>query len=102
VVAARYERGSSRRTANPGFGEWGAVLGDAVRATAIRDRLLHHRHVLNLRGESDRLRETNRAGLLGVATVRPLPDGVAPATTLGTQELGQSQSGAGGSLLHRR
>ncbi len=40
------------------------VLGDVVVATAILDRLLHHSHVINIRGESYRLREKKRAGLM--------------------------------------
>jgi DNA replication protein DnaC len=63
LVAARYERGSIVLTSNKGFAEWGEVLGDHVVATAILDRLLHHSHVLNIRGESYRLREKKRAGL---------------------------------------
>jgi DNA replication protein DnaC len=50
-------------TSNKGFAEWGEVLGDTVVATAILDRLLHHSHVINIRGESYRLREKKRAGL---------------------------------------
>jgi len=38
--------------------------GDAVVATAILDRLLHHSHVLTIRGDSYRLREKRRTGLL--------------------------------------
>jgi len=63
LVSARYERGSLILTSNKGFAEWGDVLGDTVIATAILDRLLHHSHVLNIRGESYRLREKKRAGL---------------------------------------
>jgi DNA replication protein DnaC len=63
LVSARYERGSILLTSNKGFAEWGEVLGDAVIATAILDRLLHHSHILNIRGESYRLREKKRAGL---------------------------------------
>lgn len=62
LVSARYERGSIILTSNKGFSEWGEVLGDAVIATAILDRLLHHSHVINIRGESYRLREKKRAG----------------------------------------
>ena len=51
-------------TSNKAFADWSEVLGDAVIATAILDRLLHH-HVLNIRGESYRLRDKKRAGLLG-------------------------------------
>ena len=38
-------------------------MGDAVIASAVLDRLLHHSHVLNIRGESCRLREKRQAGL---------------------------------------
>lgn len=65
LISARYERGSVILTSNKGFAEWGDVLGDTVIATAILDRLLHHSHVINIRGESYRLREKKRAGLLG-------------------------------------
>jgi DNA replication protein DnaC len=41
-----------------------AVFGDAVVATAILDRLLHHSHVITIRGDSYRLREKRRTGLL--------------------------------------
>jgi len=51
-------------TSNRSVGEWGEVFGDAVVATAILDRLLHHSHVITIRGESYRLREKRRAGLL--------------------------------------
>ena len=63
LVSARYERGSIILTSNKGFGEWGELLGDSVIAAAILDRLLHHSHVLNIRGESYRLREKRQAGL---------------------------------------
>ena len=45
--------------------EWGTVFGDPVVATAILDRLLHHSHVVTIRGDSYRLREKRRAGLIG-------------------------------------
>ena len=63
LVSARYERGSIILTSNKGFGEWGELLGDTVIASAVLDRLLHHSHVLNIRGESYRLREKRQAGL---------------------------------------
>jgi DNA replication protein DnaC len=65
LVSARYERGSIVLTSNKGFAEWGEVLGDSVVAAAILDRLLHHSHVLNIRGDSYRLREKRQAGLFG-------------------------------------
>ena len=64
LVSARYERGSIILTSNKGFSEWGELLGDTVIATAILDRLLHHSHVLNIRGESYRLKDKRQAGLL--------------------------------------
>ena len=63
LVSARYEKGSIILTTNKGFGEWGELLGDTVIASAVLDRLLHHSHVLNIRGESYRLREKRQAGL---------------------------------------
>ena len=63
LVSARYERGSIILTSNKGFAEWGEILGDTVIASATLDRLLHHSHVLNIRGESYRLREKRQAGL---------------------------------------
>src|SRR5918912_1809341 len=75
LVSRRYERGSLLVTSNRSVGEWGAVLGDPVVATAILDQLLHHSHVLTIRGDSYRLREKRRAGLLKAPA---LPQG-APA-----------------------
>jgi len=63
LVSARYERGSIVLTSNKSYGEWGAVFGDPVLATAILDRLLHHSTTLNIRGKSYRLKEREKAGL---------------------------------------
>jgi len=63
-VARRYERASRIITANKSFSDWGEVFGDQVLATAILDRLLHHSSTLNIKGESFRLKEKRRAGLL--------------------------------------
>ena len=72
LISARYERGSVIITSNKGFAEWGEVLGDTVVATAILDRLLHHSYILNIRGESYRLREKKRAGLFSsTSALRP-------------------------------
>jgi DNA replication protein DnaC len=69
LVSRRYERGAMLVTSNRAVGEWGSVFGDAVVATAILDRLLHHSHVLTIRGDSYRLREKRRSGLLKAAVV---------------------------------
>ena len=63
LVSARYERGSIILTSNKGFGEWGELLGDTVIASATLDRLLHHCHVLNIRGDSYRLKDKTQAGI---------------------------------------
>ncbi|MBR8661832.1 DNA replication protein DnaC [Brevibacillus aydinogluensis] len=65
VVSARYERGSILLTSNKSFGEWGELMGDPILATAILDRLLHHSHIVNIRGNSYRLREKMRTGAYG-------------------------------------
>jgi DNA replication protein DnaC len=58
VVASRYEKGSVILTSNKSFSDWGQVMGDGAVASAILDRLLHHTAaVLNIRGDSYRLRE---------------------------------------------
>ena len=64
LVSRRYERGAILLTSNRSVGEWGTVFGDPVVATAILDRLLHHSHVITIRGDSYRLREKRRSGLL--------------------------------------
>jgi DNA replication protein DnaC len=57
LVNARYERGSMILTSNKSFKEWGEIFGDSVAASAMLDRLLHHCHIVNIRGNSYRLRE---------------------------------------------
>jgi DNA replication protein DnaC len=64
LIVRRYERGSVLLTSNRSVGEWGEVFDDAVVATAILDRLLHHSHILTIRGDSYRLRAKRKAGLL--------------------------------------
>ena len=56
LVNARHERASTVLTSNKGFEEWGGVLGDEVMAAALIDRLLHHCHIVNIRGNSYRMR----------------------------------------------
>jgi DNA replication protein DnaC len=67
LVVRRYERASLVVTSNKSFLDWGEVFNDHVLATAILDRLLHHATTLNVKGESYRLKEKRRAGLLGGA-----------------------------------
>jgi len=64
LVAKRYEKAAIVLTSNKSFLDWGEVFGDPVLATAILDRLLHHATTINIKGESYRLKEKRRAGLL--------------------------------------
>ncbi|HHP7837781.1 TPA: IS21-like element helper ATPase IstB [Serratia marcescens] len=64
LLNRRYEKASIILTSNKGFADWGEMFGDNVLATAILDRLLHHSTTLNIKGESYRLREKRKAGVL--------------------------------------
>ena len=65
VIAKRYEKGSVIVTSNRPFGQWDQAFADDKTLTAaLLDRLLHHSHVLQIRGESYRLKEKRKAGLL--------------------------------------
>lgn len=64
LVARRYERGSMLITTNQLVAQWGGVFGDDILAAAILDRLLHHSHTLVIQGESYRLRQKRKSGLL--------------------------------------
>ena len=79
-ISRRHERGSILVTSNRAGGDWGTVLGDPVVATATLDRLLHHSHVPTIRGDSYRLREKRRSGLLKATP--------APALAGASQRLG--------------
>jgi DNA replication protein DnaC len=64
VIAKRYERGSIIITSNLGFSEWaGALADDATLTAALLDRLLHHGHIVTLRGDSYRLKDKRKAGV---------------------------------------
>ncbi len=61
IIAHRYERGSTIITSNVSIREWPKMLaGDEALATAILDRLLHHCHVVQIDGESYRLKDLER------------------------------------------
>ena len=63
-MARRYEKGALILTSNQTYSHWGEVFGDHVLATAILDRLLHHAVSINIKGESYRLKEKLKAGLV--------------------------------------
>lgn len=64
LVTRRYEKASTVLTSNKSYSDWGEIFGDQVIATAILDRLLHHATTVNIKGESFRLKEKRKAGLL--------------------------------------
>jgi len=59
LMTRRYEHASTVLTSNKGFEEWGDVFGDDVMAAALIDRILHHCHLVNIRGNSYRMRGHN-------------------------------------------
>ena len=73
LLNRRYEKASIILTSNKGFADWGEMFGDHVLATAILDRLLHHSTMLNIKGESYRLKEKRKAGVLTKNTT-PISD----------------------------
>ncbi len=65
LVSKRYEKGSMIFTSNRSYGEWGQVFQDQVIAAAVLDRILHHCTTVNIKGESYRLKERKKYGLIG-------------------------------------
>lgn len=64
LVNSRYEQKSILITSNKPVSEWASVLGDATLTTAMLDRLLHHSEIILIRGDSYRLLEKQKEGLL--------------------------------------
>ena len=65
IISARYEKSSTILTSNLIFSQWSQVFGgDKIVTTAILDRVLHHSHVINIQGESYRLKEKKDQGIL--------------------------------------
>jgi DNA replication protein DnaC len=65
VIAKRYEKGSIVLTSNLPFGQWDqSFAGDATLTAALLDRLLHHSHVIQIKGESYRLKDKRKAGVI--------------------------------------
>ena len=64
LISRRYEKGPMILTSNQSFGSWSEVFGNRVIATAILDRVLHHAIPMNIRGNSYRLKDKLKAGLV--------------------------------------
>lgn len=75
VICQRYEKNQAIvLTSNKAFSEWGEVFcGDAIMASAALDRLLHRCTVINIRGESYRLKERKAAGLPSAVVLEAAP-----------------------------
>ncbi len=72
IVNKKYETGSIIITSNVSPTQWQTVLNnDEALTSAILDRLIHHSHVVNITGESYRLREKRKAGVLNM-TIREM------------------------------
>lgn len=65
IISKRYEKGSTILTSNLVFSKWTQIFaGDKIVTTAILDRVLHHSHIINIQGDSYRLKEKKDQGIL--------------------------------------
>lgn len=65
VIANRYEKGSIIVTSNLSFGQWGDTFaGNTALTSAMLDRILHHAHVIHIKGDSYRLKDKRKSGLV--------------------------------------
>ncbi len=71
LISNRYEKGSIILTSNKSYEDWGTIFGDNTIASAILDRLLHHSHTINIKGESYRLKDKRRAGTIPIPISSP-------------------------------
>jgi DNA replication protein DnaC len=90
LMNRRYETASTVLTSNKGFEEWGEILGDDVMAAALIDRVLHHCHLVNIRGNSYRMREHTELYRALQSDVESSAETVRPARR------GKAKSGTGG------
>lgn len=69
IIAKRYELGSLILTSNLPFGQWDQTFADdATLTAALLDQLLHHAHVVPISGDSYRLKDKRRAGVIAVSS----------------------------------
>jgi DNA replication protein DnaC len=64
LISRRYEKAAIIFTSNKSYGEWGEIFKDHVIASAILDRILHHCTTVNIKGDSYRLKDRKRTGLI--------------------------------------
>ena len=71
VFSQRYERGSTMVTSNLPFDEWTSVFASERLTGALLDRLTHHVHILEMNGDSYRLKQSKRRARDAVAEAQP-------------------------------
>ena len=64
LVSEHYEKGSIILISNKSYGDGGQIFADNVIASAILDRLLHHSTTINIKGESYRLKDKKKTGVI--------------------------------------
>jgi DNA replication protein DnaC len=64
VVNIRYEHNPIIITTNKPFGKWSEILSDEAIATATLDRLLHHAHIISMKGDSYRMKDRMKTGVV--------------------------------------
>lgn len=63
LISKRYEKSSTIFTSNKSYGEWGEVFKDHVIAAAVLDRILHHCIMINIKGDSYRVKKRKKKGI---------------------------------------
>jgi DNA replication protein DnaC len=71
LMSRRYEQAATVLTSNMGFEEWGEMFGDDTMAAALIDRLLHHSHIVNILGNSYRMRQHRNLAIRRPANISP-------------------------------
>ena len=64
LINVRYEQGSIIITTNKPLAKWGEMMSDEAVATATLDRLLHHAHVVSIKGDSYRMKDRLKVGVI--------------------------------------
>jgi len=71
VIAKRYEHGSIILSSNLSFGEWDETFAsNSALTAAMLDRLLHHAHIVQIKGDSYRLKDKRKAGVITTKNVQ--------------------------------
>jgi hypothetical protein len=86
LMTRRYEHASTVLTSNKGFEEWGDIFGDDVMAAALIDRLVHHCHLVTIRGNSYRMRQHTELWQTLHAPQDPEPRRAAPPRSSGGRD----------------